>query len=265
MKARRKSNIPVQSVLRALTILETLASKRGEVGITELSEKVGLHVSTVHRLLSTLMAKGYVRQNPENGRYTLGPKAFHLGHAYLEQHELRKGVRPFLERLSQTSGETANLVILDQGEAFYLDKVESERNLRIFSRIGHRAPLHCTAVGKVLLAHMPREKAREFIYNKPLEALTRNTITSPLLLEQELKKVKEQGFAFDQEECEDGACCIGVPLRDFTGEVVAAMSISGPSIRLTPKRLEELVPLMKEMGGLISSQLGYRPEGTPKL
>lgn len=265
MEVRRKGRIPVQSVARALTILEALSSNRGDVGIAELSEKVGLHVSTVHRLLSTLKTKGYVRQSPENGRYTLGPKAFHLGHAYLEQHELRKVVRPFLERLSQASGETANLVILDQGEAFYLDKVESERNLRIFSRIGHRAPLHCTAVGKVLLAHMPSEKVREFIYDKPLEALTRNTITSPPLLEQELRKVKEKGYAFDQEECEDGACCIGVPLRDFTGEAVAAMSISGPSVRLTPEKLEELVPLMKEVAEVISSRLGYPPEGMPRL
>jgi IclR family KDG regulon transcriptional repressor len=168
----------VQSIERALSLLEALEDSRGEVGIAELSKRVGLHVSTAHRILATLVARGYARQNPETGRYALGAKALHLAESYLGQMDLRRVVRPVLERLSQETGETANLVILDRREALYLDKVESPQSLRIFSRIGHRAPLHCTAVGKVLLAYRSKAQVDALLGRGPLERLTRHTITS---------------------------------------------------------------------------------------
>ncbi|HEX7628985.1 MAG TPA: IclR family transcriptional regulator, partial [Candidatus Methylomirabilis sp.] len=146
----------VQSVVRALTLLDALGESRGEVGVADLSKQVGFHVSTAHRLLATLVVRGYARQNPDTGRYALGAKAFHLAESYLAQMDLRRVVRPGLERLGQETGETANLVIRDGREALYLDKVESPQSLRIFSRIGRRAPLHCTAAGKVILADKPK-------------------------------------------------------------------------------------------------------------
>lgn len=256
---RRPGSPPVQSVVRALSLLEALASGNGEIGIAELGKRVGLHVSTAHRLLATLSRRGYVQQNPETGRYGLGPKAFHLSQAYLDQIELRKVARPFLERMREATGETANLVVLDQGEAFYLDKAESPQTLRVFTRIGHRAPLHCTAVGKALLAHMPEVQRRRYLQRNRLRPLTRNSITSRAALERELRRVRAKGYALDREECEEGACCVGVPVRNFTGEVVAAIGISGPATRLHPRRIEEVLPTVRATGAQVSFQLGYRP------
>src|SRR3990172_13370283 len=134
--------------------------------------------------------------------------ALHLAESYLSQMDLRRLVRPALERLSQETGETANLVILDRREALYLDKVESPQSLRIFSRIGRRAPLHCTAVGKVLLAYRSKTTVGTLLGRGPLQRLTKHTITSLGQLKRELEKVRDQGFAQDREECEEGACCI---------------------------------------------------------
>ena len=251
----------VQSVVRALTLLDALGDSRGEVGVAELSKRVGFHVSTAHRLLATLVAHGYARQNPDTGRYALGAKAYHLAEAYLGQMDLRRVVRPVLERLTQETGETANLVILDGREALYLDKVESPQSLRIFSRIGRRAPLYCTAVGKVLLASRSRKEVDALLGRGLLEPLTRSTIASRSLLRRELEKVREQGFALDREECEEGASCIAVPLRSAESHVEASLSVSGPSVRLTSKRMEELIPLMCQMAQEVSSQLGWSGPG----
>lgn len=248
----------MQSVARALTLLDALGDTRGEIGIADLSRRVGLHVSTTHRFLTTLIAHGYVRQNLETGRYALGPKAFHLAESYLGQMDLRRALRPSLERLCRETGETANLVILEGREALYLDKVESPQSLRIFSRIGRRAPLHCTAVGKVLLASRSREEMDALLGGKPLEALTRSTITSRNQLRRELEKVQEQGYALDMEECEVGASCIAAPVRNAQGETVAVVGISGPTIRMDAQRIQELIPCVVRGVEQASEQLGFR-------
>jgi DNA-binding IclR family transcriptional regulator len=253
----------VQSVVRALTLLDALGDSRGEVGVADLSKQVGFHVSTTHRLLATLIAQGYARQNPETGRYALGAKAFHLAESYLGQLDLRRAVRPTLERLSHETGETANLVILEGREALYLDKVESPQSLRIFSRIGRRAPLHCTAAGKVLLASHSRQKVDALLGQGPLEALTRSTITSRNQLRRELEKISEQGFAVDIEECEAGASCIAAPVKNAQGETVAALGISGPSVRMNTQHIQELVPRVVREARYAADQLGFRdqPDG----
>ncbi|MCX5732896.1 MAG: IclR family transcriptional regulator [candidate division NC10 bacterium] len=246
----------VQSVVRALTLLDALGDSRGEVGVAELSKRVGLHVSTAHRLLATLVVHGYARQNPDTGRYALGAKAFHLAESYLAQMDLRRVVRPGLERLGQETGETANLVVRDGREALYLDKVETPQSLRIFSRIGRRAPLHCTAVGKVILADKPKAEVDALLGHGPLEALTKHTVTSIPQLRRELLKIRGQGYALDREECEEGGCCIAAPLRNASCRVEAALSVSGPTLRLTPARLEELIPIVCRIAREVSAQLG---------
>ncbi len=255
---KKRTNGGVQSVTRALRLIDALGESRGEVGIADLSKRVGLHLSTAHRLLTTLIQQGYCRQNPETGRYALGPKLFHLGDVCLGQIDLRQMARPFLERLSRETGETANLVVLDGHEALYLDKVESPQNLRIFSRIGHRAPLYCTAVGKVLLAYRPEEESHALLGEAPLKAFTRNTIVAPTRLRRELVRVRERGFALDKEECEEGAYCVAVPVCNAQGRVEAALSISGPTVRLGDKRVPVLAPLMRRLGEELSAQLGFR-------
>lgn len=247
----------VHSVLRALALLDVLAQEGREMGVVELSRRVHLHVSTVHRLLGTLMAGGYVQQDPERGPYALGGKIHRLAHASLGSMDLRRVSRPHLDRLAKVSGETANVVALEKDEACYLDKVESFQGLKFLTKIGHRAPLYCTAVGKVLLAHLPGEQVEEFLSRATLIPHTRNTITSLPQLRRELKKVVAEGFAVDREECEEGASCLAVPIRDYTGHVVAAMGISGPTVRLTNRRISELVPFMLEEGRQVSAGMGY--------
>jgi DNA-binding IclR family transcriptional regulator len=236
--------------------LDALGDSRGEVGIAELSKQVGFHISTAHRLLATLIAQGYARQNPETGRYGLGAKAFHLAESYLGQMDLRRVVHPVLERLSRETGETANLVILDGREALYLDKAESPQSLRIFSRIGRRAPLHCTAAGKILLAGRPWPEVQRMLGKASLERYTPRTILSPEALRRELNAVRTEGVALDREECEEGATCIAAPVRNARGETVAAMSVSGPTLRMQAERIRELTPIVVGMGREASRRLG---------
>lgn len=255
---RRKGRTPrVHSVLRALTLLDVLALEGREMGVLELSRRVELHVSTVHRLLGTLMAGAYVRQDPETGRYALSGKIHQLAQASLGWLDPRRVSRPHLERLAKVSGETANLVVLDKDEACYLEKVEGPQSLKFLTKIGHRAPLYCTAVGKVLLAHLPPEEVEEYLTRVTLTPQTRNTITALPQLRRELKKVADQGFAVDREECEEGVSCLAVPMRDLTARVVAALGISGPTVRLPERRLAELIPVMLQEGGRASAGLGY--------
>jgi len=255
-RRRSGSTNVVHSVIRALTLLDTMAAGGREIGIADLSKRVRLHVSTVHRLLATLISRGYVRQNPETGKYALGLRGFVLGQAYLEQMDLRRVVQPALQRLAQSTGETANLVIMDRGEAVYLDKAESAQSVRFSSRIGHRAPLHCTAVGKVLLAWLPEDR-EEVLGGLTLTPLTRNTITEKDALRRELQRVAAQGYAVDREECEEGVSCFAVPLRDHSGRVVAALGISAPTARLTEAKREQLTLLLAEEGRSLSQELGY--------
>jgi DNA-binding IclR family transcriptional regulator len=228
------------------------------MGVVDLGRRVQLHVSTVHRLLATLIAGGYVQQDPETGRYALSGKIHQLAQASLGWRDLRRVSRPHLERVAKVSGETANLVVLERGEACYLDKVESPQSLKFLTKIGHRAPLYCTAVGKVLLSHLREEEAEEFLSRVILVPHTRNTILSRSQLRRELRKVAAQGFAVDLEECEKGASCLAVPIRDHTGRVVAALGISGPRVRMTDRRISELVPVMVEEGRRVSAGLGYQ-------
>jgi len=259
----------VHSVVRALTRLDTLADQGRAIWIADLSKRVRLHVSTVHRLLATLISQGYVRQDPETSKYGLGLRTFVLGRAYLEQMDLKRVVHPALERLAQITGETANLVVRDREEAIYLDKAESTQSLRFFSRIGHRAPLYCTAVGKILLAYLPPEELEEMLGRLTLATLTRNTITDSDALRRELQRVAAHGHAIDKEECEEGASCLAVPLRDHSGQVVAALGISGPAMRLTEAKREQFVQLLLEEGRALSQELGYQggagaPPGAPR-
>jgi DNA-binding IclR family transcriptional regulator len=257
MNKRLDSEYKVKSVERALHLLEIMADEKREVELTELCKKTHINTTTLYRLLQTLQSRGFIAQNPYTGRYRLGLKLLELGHAVTDQIELRRIALPFLEELTEKTGETANLVILDEGEAIYIEKVESSAPLRMLHRIGKQAPAHATGVGKVLLAALSSEKVTEIIKSKGLCKLTENTITSTENLQEELEKIRENGFAVDNEECEIGAKCIAAPIRDYTKQVVAAISISGPSARLSEPRLNELVKVVKETAYKVSQKIGY--------
>jgi IclR family acetate operon transcriptional repressor len=246
----------VQSVDRTLDVLEALASRRGATGISELSQLVGLHVSTVHRLLATLVDRGYVRQDPESSRYHLGSRVFTLASAADTHLDLRLVARPYLERLMRNSGETANLVTASDDEVVYLDQVASMHLVKMFTSPGMRAPLYCTGSGKAMLAFRPADDV-ERVLAAHLAPRTPKTLATRAALEAELARIRERGVAIDDEEMEEGVRCIAVAIFDRRGEVTGAISISGPTTRLTLERVERLSPVVKTLGSELSGQLGF--------
>ncbi len=217
----------VQSVDRALTVLEALAQADGPLGVAQLAARTGLPVGTTHRLLAGLQSRGYVRHDAAR-KYSVGSSALRLADA--AQRALARGVRPMLARLVELSGETANLAVLEGVDAVYLAQVSSPHTLRMFAEVGRHVPPHSTAVGKVLLAALPREAALEVLRVTGLPARTPSTITELAALEAELDQVAERGWAADEQEQETGVRCVAVPLFD-RGTVVAAVSLSGPAER----------------------------------
>ncbi len=252
----------VQSVERCLDLLECLSDAKNGIGILDLSDRVSLHPSTAHRLLATLLTRGYVRQDRRNGRYSLGVRALALAQSFSEQHSLRADAHPFLVRLMQATGETANLIILDCDEAVYIDQVPSPRLVRMFASIGRRVPLHSTGCGKVLLAYLdPAERSR-ILQERGLPRSTRYTITSESTLNRELVEIRRRGFALDDRENDEDVRCIAAPVRDHTGDVVAALSISGPSNRITKERIAEQSRLVVATASQASAAMGYKANKT---
>jgi DNA-binding IclR family transcriptional regulator len=255
--ASSPSRTTVQSVERTLDLLEALA-ETGEVGIAHLSGRVGLHASTVHRLLATLIARGYVRQNTATGRYLLGLKPLDIARGVRAHLDLRMQALPVLQDLMRVSGETANLAVQNDHHLVYLEQASSPGwMLRMFVQPGARAPLHSTASGKVLMAYMPEEDLRQLLSDYPLSPPASRSIVDRAVLLKELEEVRSQGYATDWGEQEDGVGCVAGPVMDYTGRVIAAISISGPWIRITPERLELLVPLVLDACRRLSAELGY--------
>ena len=243
-------------------ILDILGQNPQGIGVRDLSLKVNLPKGTTHRLLSSLSYLGYVRQDTKTRNYLLGFKLVELGNILLSQLDLRREAAPFLKDLAERTKETIHMVILDQDEVVYIDKVEGDNNpsgLRMASRIGLRNPAHSSAVGKVLLSHFSDEALGQFLRRKGLLRRTENTITDPAQLKEHLKIVRDQGYAIDDEENEKGVRCVGAPIYDEAGNAVAAISISGPAFRVTKKMAQET--LVKEVMNTalnISRRLGFR-------
>jgi len=249
----------VQSVDRTLDVLEALASRRGATGISDLSLLVGLHVSTVHRLLATLVDRGYVRQDPESSRYHLGSRVFTLASAADLHLDLRLVARPYLERMMRTSGETANLVTVAGREVVYLDQVASMHLVKMFTAPGLHAPLYCTGTGKALLAFMG-ERFAEPVLAGSLRRYTTRTIVTRSALEKELGLIRRNGYSIDNEEMEEGVRCLAVPVFDRKNTCVGAMSVSGPTSRMTPERVQKLAPIARAIADELSRQLGFHTE-----
>ena len=242
---------------RVVAILDSFRNEKSQLGVTELGKKLGLHKSTVHRLLEALMSYRLITQDSESEKYSLGLKLFELGSravACFDVHEKSKAV---LEQLVAETGETAHLCILDEKQVLYLEKFESAKTLRIPSRVGLRNPSYCTAVGKALLAYRPDEL--DILFKaKALKKYTENTITDPAKLRQELALVRERGFSVDNEEIEVGLRCVGAGVRDYTGRVIAAISIAGPSVRITDDKIPSLAESVKRAANSLSKKMGYR-------
>ncbi|MCC3767337.1 IclR family transcriptional regulator [Streptomyces sp. UNOC14_S4] len=240
----------VQSLERAFDLLERMADAGGEVGLSELSTSSGLPLPTIHRLMRTLVACGYVRQQP-NRRYSLGPRLIRLGES--ASRLLGTWARPHLARLVEETGETANMALLDGDEVVYVAQVPSRHSVRMFTEVGRRVLPHTTGVGKALLAQGPDEEVRTLLARTGMPAATEKTITSPDAFLEELARVRESGYAVDDNEQEIGVRCLAVPVPD--SPTCAAISISGPAGRVTDEATERIVPLLQEVAAELSAAL----------
>ena len=260
-KTARPKNV-VQSLERAGLILEVLSQHSQGLSLRDLSQKVNLTKGTTHRLLSSLAYLDFIRQNPSNKHYLLSFKLVELGNRLLNQIDFRIEARPFLVELAEHTQETVHMVVLDQFEVLYIDKVEASGHttgLRMASMLGSRIPAHCCAVGKALLAYMPEAKLDELASENGLLKKTENTIIDLTKLKEHLELVRRRGYALDNEENEIGIRCIGAPIRDQRGEVISAISISVPASRMKSRMMEfKLKDRVIETARKISGKLGYQ-------
>jgi len=250
----------VQVIDRALSILGVLSDRQGESSLAELCKDLRLHKSTVHRLLMVMEHHRLVEKNRKTGRYRLGLKLFELGSRASAALDLREHSRPHLSRVLSETQETVHLCILDQGEVLYIEKMEPQRSVRMASRVGRRAPVHCTAVGKALLAELPEAEVDLIIRRQGLEPLTRHTLTAPADFKNELKLIRARGYAIDDEENEEGVRCVGAAVRDCLARPVAAISVSGPSFRVSKSNVPAIARSVVGAARALSVQLGYKPE-----
>ncbi|MDH4135947.1 MAG: IclR family transcriptional regulator [Anaerolineae bacterium] len=253
------------SVRRAITILEHLAEAQEPKELTAVSHDLAMNKSTVYRFLSTLAKAGYVRQESDTGRYALGPRVAWLAAKFLETVDIRQLARPILEELGRESGETIHLAILDQDEVVYIEKIDGRQAVQMVSRVGSRLPVHSTALGKVLLADLPESQWQRYISEVGLTAHTPNTIVVPEAFFEHLRQVQRQNYSIDNVENEEGVRCVAAPIRDHTRKTIAALSISGSTITMTPEKVESLVPLVQKGALTISERLGFNhpEERTP--
>ncbi|MFF7983114.1 IclR family transcriptional regulator [Streptomyces sp. NPDC007901] len=245
-----KSGGGVQSLERAFDLLERMADAGGEVGLSELSASSGLPLPTIHRLMRTLVACGYVRQQA-NRRYALGPRLIRLGES--ASRLLGTWARPYLARLVEETGETANMALLDGDEIVYVAQVPSKHSMRMFTEVGRRVLPHSTGVGKALLADVPDAEVRALLGRTGMPAATEKTITTPDGFLGALEEVRRLGYAVDDNEQEVGVRCLAVSVPD--APTAAAISISGPAGRVTEAATEKIVPVLRQVAVELSQAL----------
>lgn len=248
--AKPSSGGGVQSLERAFDLLERMADAGGEVGLSELSASSGLPLPTIHRLMRTLVSCGYVRQQA-NRRYALGPRLIRLGES--ASRLLGGWARPWLARLVEETGETANMALLDGDEVVYVAQVPSKHSMRMFTEVGRRVLPHSTGVGKALLADLPPEEARALLTRTGMPAATERTITSPDAFLTALEDVRRKGYAMDDNEQELGVRCIAVSVPG--SPTAAAISISGPAGRVTDATTQRFVPVLRQVAAELSQVL----------
>lgn len=247
----------IQSIDRVLQVLELFSLEKPEWGVTEISKALNIYKSNVHNILSTLAEKGFVKKDPKTDKYKLGIKFFELGSVVIKNMDLRKIAHPYIEELSKEFNETVHLGVLDEGRVVSIEREESDKSLCSHIEIGKRTPLHCTAVGKAIMAYLSKDKVSAIVEGKGLKKYTENTIIDKEGLEKEFLKIRKQGYAVDNMEHEEGVRCVAGPIRDHTGEVIASMSISGPAFRINENNMPNIAKKVKECCDCISEEMGY--------
>lgn len=257
VEMRKQPSNLVKSVDRSINILEELAKYEEGLGVTELGNRLDIHKSSVHRLLSTLVYKGLVEKDKKNNNYKLGLKIFELGSKIFNDFKISEYTKSYLKKLVKISGERVNLVIPDKDEIVYIDKREDSKNIKINLPIGHRSPMHCTAAGKAILANLSQDKIKDIIKSNLIK-FTSNTITEVQDLINELDLIKARNYAIDDSEYKSEIRCVATPIFNYRDEVIAAISICGPKSRMTHEKISDLRETMVDIGREISCRLGYR-------
>lgn len=246
-----------ESVVRAFSIIEYMADCEDWVGLRTLAKDLDMDASTIYRFLASLKELGYVRQDPHNSRYQLSLKFAWLSAKLLDKIQLRHIALPFLEDLRTVTNETTHLAILEGREVVYLAKLDTQQPMQMRSRIGKRGYLHSTALGRAMLAHLPDPEQEALLPTLELRALTKNTIADLNTFREELERVRERGYALDNEENEVGIRCVAAPVFDHLGSVAGAVSLSGWTITMTLERAVQLSADLRQACAAISREMGY--------
>ena len=247
----------MQSVDHAVNVLQALQDSPHGIGLTDVAATVGLSKATVHHLLATLEARRLVARDPETTRYRLSWGLYELGAAVVRSVDLTRTARPYLDRLAERTGESVLLGILDEESVLYLDRGDAPSAFRMVANAGRRSPLHSTASGKVLLAFPPGANLLTSLLAHPLARLTPATIVDPAQLRGQLADIRRRGYGTCWEEREAGLCSVAVPIRDYSGAVIASLAIAGPATRLNPGAVSALLPALQSAGRTIGAHLGH--------
>lgn len=248
----------IQSIERAADVLEIFLTTNSELSVKEISEKVNLSKSTVHGIIKTLEHRGYLQQNPDDLKYRLGIKLFELGNFVGKHLDIRSIARPIIKDLVNELNETVHLVLLDRNEIIYIEKEDGPRTLTMYSHIGKRAPVHCTGVGKAILAYLSDQEVDRLLSIQNLQPFTEFTMTDKEAIKNHLQSVRECGYAVDDEEIELGLKCIAAPIFNHQGNVIASISCAAPKIRLDEERLPKVIAGIQKAASEISKALGYK-------
>ncbi|KZY33654.1 IclR family transcriptional regulator [Roseovarius sp. HI0049] len=248
----------IKSLDRAMLVFEHLSRSQGRM-LTELADDLNQSPATVYRVLVTLEGRGLVEFDPEHQLWHIGAQAFVIGAGFLRRTSLVERARPILRRLMDLTGETANLGREQNGQVLFLSQVETNATIRAFFPPGTLAEMHSSGIGKVLLAQMPDDRVARILSDHPLQAFTANTLTDPASLARELATIREQGFAIDAEERNEGMRCIAAPVFDHSRTAVAGLSVSGPTSRVTEEKTAELSRAVMQAAQDLSAALGGLP------
>ncbi|MGE5372275.1 MAG: IclR family transcriptional regulator [Solirubrobacterales bacterium] len=246
----------VQSVDRALQILTQFGNEARELGVTELSQSLGLSKSATHALVKTLEQRGFLAQNPDNSRYRLGLKVYELGTAYISGTDLPYAARVPASKLAAEFGAAVHVAIYAGGMAVFILRTDAKLNTMMFGRMGATIPAHATAVGKVLLADLPPDEQERYLAEE-LHALTKKTLTDPAMLREELKQISARGYSIDNEESLDGNACVAAPIRVANGRVAAAISLTGAAPHILGEQHERIVAAVTAAAKEVSRTMGY--------
>jgi DNA-binding IclR family transcriptional regulator len=246
-----------QLIDRLLDILELLSLEKDGLGVTEIGNRTGLHKSTVHRIVSALAERGYIEKVPGRSVYKIGLKLVEISSVYLNSVELKTEAAPFLRELTARLGQPTHLAILDGTDAVYIEKVDMLNSIRLYSQIGRRIPVYCSALGKCLLSGLHGTEAEEILKKCSFEKFTAKTLDKAEVLRQ-IRAVPADGFAIDDEEHDEGIRCIAAPVFDYRGKVIAAVSVAGPAASIAPGKDRETAGLVREAALNISKRMGYK-------